>query len=127
MAQKVNSVLNQGSIHFKIPPLKSCLCGLILAGALATIAQPANDNFANRTAIGWPGTNVTISGTLSNATFEAGEPFLEGISSGQTAWWTWTAPSKGIVTLSVSGTGFSPLLTVYAGNDLASLSLVASN
>ncbi len=100
---------------------------LVFLGVFSTLAQPANDNFASRTAIVWPGTNVTISGTLSNATFEPGEPFLAGISSGQTAWWTWTAPSNGIVTLSVAGTGFSPLLTVYTGNALAGLSLVASN
>ena len=96
-------------------------------GVISALAQPVNDNFANRTPIVWPGADVTISSTLANATFEAGEPFLEGISSGQTAWWTWTAPSNGIVTLSVGGSGFSPLLTVYTGNDLASLSLVASN
>ncbi len=100
---------------------------LVFMGVFSALAQPANDTFANRTAIVWPGTNVTFSGTLSNTTFETGEPFLDGISSGQTAWWTWTAPSNGIVTLSVAGTGFSPLLTVYAGTDFANLSLVASN
>lgn len=100
---------------------------LILSSAIAALAQPSNDNFANRAAIVWPGIDVTISGTLSNATFETGEPFLDGISSGQTAWWTWIAPSNGIVTLSVSGNEFSPLLSVYTGNDLPGLSLVVSN
>lgn len=90
-------------------------------------AQPANDNFANRTAIVWPGTDVSLSGTLANATFENGEPFLAGISSGQTAWWTWTAPTNGLVTFSVAGKGAGSLLTVYTGNDFANLSLVASN
>jgi hypothetical protein len=52
---------------------------------MAALAKPSNDNFANRAAIIWPGTNVTISSTLSSATFEAGEPLLDGISSGQTA------------------------------------------
>jgi hypothetical protein len=88
-------------------------------------AQPINDNFVSRFIIA--DGDTTISGTLSNATFETGEPFLPGISSGQTAWWTWIAPSNGIVTLSVGGTGFNPLLTVYTGNDLANLSLIASN
>lgn len=98
----------------------------VLAGlAFTTMAQPANDNFANRIVL--TGDNLTVSGSLSNATSEAGEPLLPGISSGQTAWWTWTAPSNGIVSLSVSGTGFAPLLTVYTGSDLADLSLVASN
>ena len=88
-------------------------------------AQPFNDNFASRALIAV--NNGIIFGSLSNATFETGEPFIEGISSGQTAWWTWTAPSNGIVTLSVIGTNFSPLLTVYVGSALGNLSLLASN
>jgi len=109
--------------------LFNALAGMMLvcAASSSAVAQPANDNFAQGIPLLWHGTNLAISGTLSNATSEAGEPFLPGISSGQTAWWNWTAPSNGIVSLSVSGTGFSPLLTVYAGNALANLALVASN
>ncbi|HEY2082746.1 MAG TPA: hypothetical protein VGI88_08150 [Verrucomicrobiae bacterium] len=93
--------------------------------AVTAMAQPANDNFANR--ILMTGESLTVSGSLSNATPEAGEPSLPGISSGQTAWWSWTAPSNGIVSLSINGTGFEPLLTIYTGSDLSQLSLVASN
>jgi len=60
MGQKLSCILDHGNIHFKILPHKLGLGGLILAGALATIAQPANDNFANRAAIVSPGTNATI-------------------------------------------------------------------
>jgi hypothetical protein len=66
-------------------------------------------------------------GSNSNATIQAGEPYLEGISSGQTVWGTWTPPTKGLLTLSPSAETFSPLLTVYTGDSLPSLSLVASN
>ena len=66
-------------------------------------------------------------GSNSNATIEAGEPYLEGISSGQTVWGTWTPPTKGLLTLSPSAETFSPLLTVYTGDTLPTLSLVASN
>ena len=91
--------------------------------------QPLNDAFASRTIISpsWPSATNWISGSLSNATSEPGEPFIDGVSSGQTVWGTWTAPSNGIVTLSVNAGTFSPLLTVYTGNALPSLSLVASN
>lgn len=88
-------------------------------------SQPANDSFAERAGIVENG--PVISGTLAGATFEPGEPMIGGVSSGQTAWWTWTAPSNGIVTLSVSGTGFAPLLSIYTGMDLPNLSLVATN
>lgn len=103
------------------------LCFALMVGgmALVTSAQPINDSFSNRSAI--PGNNVTVLGSLAGATSEANEPVIPGVSSGQTAWWTWTAPSNGIVTLSVNATNFSSLLTVYTGNNLASLSLVASN
>ena len=91
--------------------------------ALSADAQPINDRFSNRQTI----TETNISGSLAGATSEPDEPLLEGISSGQTAWWTWVAPSNGVVTLDVSATSFSPLLTVYTGHFLNALSLVASN
>jgi hypothetical protein len=94
-------------------------------GATAAPALPVNDDFVNRTPI--TGTNVTVTGTLASATGETGEPFLPGISSGQTAWWSWTAPTNGDLTLSVVGTNFNPLVTVYLGNTLPALALVASN
>lgn len=100
---------------------------IFLSSAIFLSAQPANDSFANRTEITLAGTSATISGTLSNATFEADEPFVDGISSGQTAWWTWTAPSNGIVKLLAIGTNFSPFVTIYVGDDFTNLSLVASN
>ena len=103
------------------------LCALVVAsfGVSAAVAQPANDHFADRTVISEGAAGVW--GSLSNATSELGEPDVPGVSSGQTAWWSWTAPSNGVLTLSVTGMGFSPLLTAYTGNDLSALSLIASN
>jgi hypothetical protein len=98
--------------------------GVCLIGS-AAFAQPVNDNFANRTLIST--NNGTVVGTLSDATSETGEPLLEGVSSGQTAWWTWVAPSNGMLSIAASSTNFDPLVTVFSGDQLASLSLVASN
>ncbi|MBC8096974.1 MAG: hypothetical protein H7Y43_14300 [Akkermansiaceae bacterium] len=95
------------------------------AAALTANGQPANDDFANRISIGFGNTN--FSGSLSNATSEANEPFQQDVSSGQTAWWSWSAPSNGIVRLTFNGTNFSPFLNVYSGDNLVTLSLVASN
>lgn len=103
-----------------------CIVLAVLASlAVTAMAQPVNDNFANRILL--TGESLAVSGSLSNTTPETGEPSLPGISSGQTAWWSWTAPSNGIVSLSINGTGFEPLLTIYTGSDLSALSLVASN
>lgn len=105
--------------------LRALLPAILATFSLTASAQPANDNFANRIVL--TGTNLTVSGSLSNATSEPGEPLLPGISSGQTAWWSWTAPDNGTVSIYISGTGFDPLLTVYTGDVLPDLSLVASN
>ena len=110
--------------------LKLGFAVIICCVGFSTFAQGVlpfrlTDDFANRTAIFGP--DYWISGSLSNATIEAGEPFIDNVSSGQTVWGTWTAPSNGIVTLSANAGTFSPLLEIYTGNDLSNLSLIASN
>ncbi len=101
--------------------LAMVMCGVSLVAS----GQPANDSFAGRTVIQEAGGEVV--GSLAGATSEPDEPFIAGVSSGQTAWWTWTAPSNGIVTLSAHGSGFAPLLSIYKGTGLAGSTLVASN
>ena len=105
------------------------------------------DNFTNRPSVLPTGTNLTILGSLSNATSEVGEPLISGVSSSQTVWGRWFALADGIATLTVEADTFSPLVTVYTGperlvalnptgafnglttppNIFANLSLVASN
>ena len=104
-----------------------CVVAALLLAVASTplMGQPANDNFASRALI--PFSDGTTSGTLAGATSEPGEPFLPEISSGQTAWWTWTAPSNGVLTVAASATNFYPLITVFQGDALSDLSLLASN
>ncbi|HEY3860880.1 MAG TPA: hypothetical protein VGO59_03245 [Verrucomicrobiae bacterium] len=103
--------------------IATSLAGFFMA--MATAGQPINDNFANRLTLS--GTNLAVSSDLFNATAEADEPLIADISSGQTAWWTWTALSNGIVVIAPSAAGFNPFLTVFTGHELADLTLVASN
>jgi hypothetical protein len=100
--------------------LKFCVAAAMVCGCLSVLAQGTihfslSDNFISRSPLFGAGTNFYLSGNLTNATSETGEPSIEDVSSGQTEWATWTAPSNGIVTLSVQANSFSPLLTVYAG------------
>lgn len=88
-------------------------------------AQPANDQFANRALL--IGTNISLNASLAGATFESSEPVIDGVSSGQTAWWTWIAPSDGLVNIFLAAHGFEPLLGVYTSNALGTLQLAASN
>jgi len=108
-----------------------CLGVLFWLGATRLVAQDGSfpaaltDDFGNRPTFAGP--PYLMGGTCSNATLEADEPIIPGVSSGQTVWGSWTAPSNGIVTISPEASSFSPLLTVYTGSDLTNLTLVSSN
>lgn len=88
-------------------------------------AQPANDLFANRTVIA--GTNVTVTGSSVGATVEVGEPDIAGEPGGSSVWWSWTAPTNGVATISTAGSTFDTLLGVYIGSSVSALSEVASD
>ncbi|HEY0552133.1 MAG TPA: hypothetical protein VGF13_21210, partial [Verrucomicrobiae bacterium] len=88
-------------------------------------SRPANDNFTNRIALSGLSTNVI--GSNTNATKETGEPNHAGNPGGRSVWWTWTAPSDGLVTIATAGSSFDTLLGVYTGPALTNLTLVASN
>src|ERR1043166_4074781 len=108
---------------------KTILTTLALASltVLAWRACPAeaNDLFANRLLLS--GTNLTVTGSNTNATKENGEPNHAGNSGGKSVWWTWTAPTDGEVQITTDGSSFDTLLGVYTGSRVMSLTLVASN
>jgi chitodextrinase len=81
------------------------------------IPAPANDNFADATAIG----SLPYSDGLdtTGASKEASEPFPCG-STGGTAWYAYTPGQSGSVTASAPA-GFSVQLAAYTGTSLASL------
>jgi Ig-like domain-containing protein len=84
--------------------------GLLLRGVfwvsmastlLRAQTPPPNDNFTN--AILLTGTNVSFVGTLSNATFETGEPpFLPSQNPLPSVWWKWAPSGAGPVTLQIT-------------------------
>jgi hypothetical protein len=47
--------------------------------------------------------------------------------SKNTAWWNWTAPGSGTVTIDTVGSNFDTVLAVYTGSSVASLSQVTCN
>lgn len=74
-----------------------------------------NDNFANRILLS--GASPSGSGSTCGATSEAGEP-----QTGQTVWWSWTAPFSGNVEIRVDANGVvPPEVYAYTGNTLQSL------
>jgi len=83
---------------------------------------PPNDNFANRTVL--TGSNVYTSGNNAGASYENGDP--SPINYGKSVWFTWTAPNYGTYTLSLNSSSQDPVVAVFTGSHLASLSLVNS-
>ena len=87
---------------------------------------PANDAFANATAI--PGNSYNLSfASNAGATKEPGEPAHAGDPGGKSLWWKWTAPASGTFQLDTLGSALATLLAVYTGGSVGSLSLVVSN
>jgi hypothetical protein len=85
---------------------------------------PATDDFPGQTLSGLP-----ASGTGDNvgATKETGEPDHAGNAGGKSVWYSWTAPSSGVVRVDTCASTIDTLLGVYTGSDVSSLSEVASN
>lgn len=86
-------------------------------------AVPANDSFANATAIS--GSTGAVNGDVIGASTEAGEPTPTATSA--TAWYFWTAAATGPVTLDTCTSNFDTVLSSYTGSSVAGLSLIASN
>jgi hypothetical protein len=93
----------------------------------AQYAVPS-DLFSNRVAL--VGTSLTVTGDLTGAALELGEP-VHLNSANRSVWWTWTAPMDGIVTVRQAAIGPESLVfglgsDVFTGNALASLVLVTN-
>ncbi|NEO91460.1 MAG: calcium-binding protein [Moorea sp. SIO3G5] len=86
----------------------------------------SNDNFADRVFLN--GTSVSTTGTNVGFTGEPGEPnharFDPQLNS---AWWSWTAPADGIVTIDTFGSNYDTTLAVYTGSAVNSLTEIDSN
>lgn len=118
------SLIQKGTSKQTLTTLRrwSALVGSL--GCFACFAQaPANDNFTN--AIVVYGNSAIFSGTVSNATFEAGEPET-GCGwdfPGGSVWWLWTATNTTAVVIDViESTGaHSAGLSVDTGSDPSAL------
>ena len=90
---------------------------------LVTVA-PANDMFASRTNLGSVN-SVTATGSNAWSTGETGEPAQSGAIN--SAWWSWTAPSNGTLSVDTFGSGLDTFLTLATGSAVNSLTVLAQN
>jgi hypothetical protein len=99
----------------------------LLTGGWTSFAQPANDNFADRIVLA--GTNISVEGSNTGATREAGEPNSSGpgrVRYEKSVWWSWSAPTNGLVVMQTSRSDFDSVLEVYTGNTLSGLTLTTN-
>ncbi|MCY2987580.1 MAG: Ig-like domain-containing protein, partial [Planctomycetota bacterium] len=89
-----------------------------------TTSVGSNDNFANRTDLG-SAVSVTVSGSNVGYTGEMGELPQNGTIN--SAWWSWTAPSTGMLTIDTNGSGFDTHLTLATGSAVGSLTMLSQN
>ncbi|XOV70349.1 MAG: Ig-like domain-containing protein [Verrucomicrobiota bacterium] len=80
------------------------------------------DQFSQATPITGNSGNVRTSN--DNATLEAGEPRHANKRGGKSIWYIWRPDASGLATLSLQGSSFDTLLSVYAGNDITQLTEV---
>ncbi|HVQ58805.1 MAG TPA: hypothetical protein VMS60_07845 [Solirubrobacterales bacterium] len=91
------------------------------------VAAPANDAFANRQSLGGP-LPVEVTGSNVGATHEGAEPSDADIPiSGHSVWFEWEATDTEVITVGTCGSDFRTTLSVYTGDELASLTEVVSN
>ena len=86
--------------------------------------RPANDDFARATTL--VGTNFGWSGNTYNATAETNEPVHPAGHDGFTVWYRWTAPEDGVARIAIP-TGGGVALTIFQGDNLTNLQMVAAN
>jgi hypothetical protein len=87
--------------------------------------DPPNDFFAN--AIILTNTAGTNSVNTLNATKEIGEPNHAGNVGGKSAWWSFTPPVDGVLTVSTTNSTFDTVMALYTGTIVTNLNPIASN
>lgn len=89
------------------------------------INPSANDAFDNCQPLS--GADGSVLGTVSEAFNEQGEPLHAGQPGGSSLWYCWTASSTGIFSWDTVGSSIDTLLAVYTGNEISTLTPVASD
>ena len=86
------------------------------------VLRPPNDHFVNRIPV--TQTNTVVTGYNYGATRESGEPSHNGVEPSRSVWWSWTAPARGLATVSLAGTTFRATLGLYTGTAISALTSV---
>ena len=111
-----------GPLHVGVYGLSDGSAEVSVSG---TIVQ-RNDHFAD--AIPIESTPFEVIVRTTGATRESGEPVYGANASGQSVWWSWTAPRSGQLALKAHTSGGTPfVMAVYEGATLDGLTLIGGN
>ena len=92
---------------------------------------PPNDDYFSAERLGSV-LNLAVEGTTLNASseFPFGEPehaaIIAGNATSNSVWYLWTAPSNADMTLDVRDVAFNPVIAVYTGGSVSTLTEVAA-
>ena len=83
---------------------------------------PDNDAFADSAPFIDFDTGSSVGASKENL-----EPLHGGDPGGKSVWWTWTAPTSAVFTLTTDGSDFDTLLGVYQGSEVTNLVILAGD
>lgn len=104
-------------------PLAAGVLTLAFA-APAIAAPPPNDNFADAQRISIA---HELTGVLTEATAELGEPAHGPVGPHHTVWYRYRSPRNAKLTFDTGGSGVDTLLAAYTGGEVSNLHRVASD
>ena len=87
--------------------------------------RPPNDDFAGRSVL--TGTNILVTAFSGGAGTEPGEPLHAGTSPDRSLWWSYTAPARGAVAVSLQTDAFDTAIQIYTGTALTNLNPIIGN
>jgi hypothetical protein len=96
-------------------PTPACRPVTASAVFVAGPSRPANDDFAHRQVLAGPRIDLTV--TLQNASAEPAEPY----TTDATLWYSYTAPSTGVLAVTATAEGYQPYVSLFRGTALESL------
>src|SRR4051794_34532439 len=103
--------------------LFSALLLLVVGAASASAAAPPNDAFADASPLSFG--HAAVDGTTAGATAEPDEPgHASSTPALNSVWYRFSSPSRRSAVLRVCGTATDPVVAVYAGDALGSLTRV---
>jgi hypothetical protein len=93
--------------------------------AIRATSRPANDSFADATALS-RSLPLRVNGSTTGATHETGEPFHLNRST-QAVWYRWTPPRSEKVVIETCDSEIDTLMVVYTGTAINTLTSVAAS